>query len=177
MNSPYHFTPNFTPHFSAYSSAARAPHANQFQAPAVPHIENTYLKHRNDPVHAIQQHQVPHAMDPAAHEPQNSYVADGKVTNITTHQTLRAGQKLKPGDVVEVERGGHTEFAYVNYNNQLKQINQAVMAKVPNELRDHIQKVGGPHYFAHELHNRIPTQALHSQFSAGDNRGPNRPLI
>lgn len=122
-------------------------------------------------------HSLHNAGTPVHAQPQNSYVADATVTNVTDHETLHFGQKLKPGDVVEVNRGGRTELAYVNSNNQLKQIDQAVINRVPPELRSHIQKIGGPSYFAHEIHNRIATQGLMGQFKPGDNRGPNKPLI
>jgi hypothetical protein len=177
--SPFHFEPHFTPptpHFSPYSASPIAPHANQFHA-ASRHMPQALIKHRQygpdptaHPVAAPMSHQ-------GSSQPSNMYAPGGTVTNITTHEVVGAGKKLKVGDVVEVTRGGHTELAYVNSNNQLKQLNHSVMNNVPNELRSHIQKVGGPAYFARELHNRLPTQGLYSQFKASDNRGPNKPLI
>jgi hypothetical protein len=122
-------------------------------------------------------HDAAPAVGPAHAQPLNSYDPEATVTNITNHEVLHMGQKLKIGDVVEVNRHGHSEFAYVNANNQLKPINEAVIHHVPQELRSHILKVGGPAYFAHELHNRIATEGLTGQFKASDNHGPLKPLI
>lgn len=172
--SPYHFEPHFTPqaHFSPYAGSPIAPHASQFHAPSVPRTGDTMFQHYQ-PNHAQQMH----AAAPTQHQPGNRYAPDAELTNVTTHEHVGAGKQLKIGDVVEVTRGGHTELAYVNANNQLKQIDQAVINRVPPELRSHIMKIGGPSYFAHEIHNRIATQGLSGQFKSGDNRGPNRPLI
>jgi hypothetical protein len=122
---------------------------------------------------------APHSApaEPVNARPQNSYAPDATVTNITNHAVLHAGQKLKIGDVVEVNRHGHSELAYVNGNNQLRPINEAAIHNVPPELRSHIMKIGGPAYFAHEIHNRIATQGLSGQFKASDNRGPIKPLL
>jgi hypothetical protein len=176
----YHFEPHFapTPHFSPYSGSPIAPHANQFHAPAVPHLPNALIKHQAGYGHTTPILPNQTAAPAASHQqPGNMYAPDATVTNITNHETLHAGQKLKIGDVVEVSRGGHTELAYVNSNNQLKQINNATINNVPSELRSHIQKIGGPAYFAREVHNRIATSGLMGQFKASDNRGPNKPLI
>lgn len=118
-----------------------------------------------------------HNAGPIMHQPQNRYAPDATVTNVTTHEVVGANKQLKVGDVVEVNRHGHTELAYVNANNQLKEINEATIEHIPTELRSHIMKIGGPAYFAHEVHNRIATQGLNGQFKTTDNRGPNKPLL
>jgi hypothetical protein len=169
-----HFEPRATaPHFSPYSASPIAPHAAQYHAPAVPHMPETLLKRYQSVVTAP----TPQASAPVHQQPHNSYVPEGTVTNITNHEVLHTGQKLKPGDVVEVNNNGRSELEYVNYNNQLRPLNNAALNRVPGELRDHIRKIGGPAYFAHEIHNRLPTQGLFAQFKQSDFHGPNKPLI
>lgn len=133
--------------------------------------------------HAAQFHPTPIAphtygrptTPPAAN---NRYIADATIKTINDHRAVDMHTQLKPGMVVEVNRPGHqTEYAYANYGGHLTPLTQSTLNHVPNEIRKEVDRLGGPSYFAHDLHNKFATQGFMSQFSAGNYHGPNKPLI
>jgi hypothetical protein len=101
------------------------------------------------------------------------------VRTLNDNRVVDTHTALKPGMVVEVTRPGHqTELEYANYSGQLTPLNESVLNHhVPNEIKQEVNRLGGPSYFAHDLHNRMQTSGFMSQFNAGNFHGPNRPLI
>lgn len=112
-------------------------------------------------------------------QPLNHYAPEATLKTINDNRIVDMHTALKPGMVVEVTRPGHqTELEYVNYSNHLTPLNESVLNhNVPNEIKQEVNRLGGPSYFAHELHNRMRTDGFMHQFNASNFHGPNRPLI
>jgi hypothetical protein len=135
------------------------------------------------PFHAAQFHPTPAAphtfgrpTTPPA--PNNRYIADATIKTVNDNRTVGLNTQLKPGMVVEVTRPGHqSELAYANYSGHLEPLTQSRLDHVPNEIRKEVDRLGGPSYFAHDLHNKFATKNFMGQFSAGNYHGPNKPLI
>jgi hypothetical protein len=157
---------------SSYHSYTSAPHQS--------FVSNSYGQRSFVP-HATQFHTQPPAPAtfnrPAA--PLNRYIPDATIRTVNDNRIVDAHTALKPGMVVEVTRPGHqTELEYANYNGRLTPLNESVLNHhVPNEIKQEVNRLGGPSYFAHDLHNRMETAGFMSQFKAGSFHGPNRPLI
>lgn len=135
--------------------------------------------------HATQYHAAP----PVSHAynynrpsvkpaPLNRYVPSATIKTINDNRSVSTTTQLKPGTVVEVTRPGHqTEYAYANYGGHLSPLTQSTLNHVPNEIRDQVKRLGGPSYFAHDLHNKFSTTQFMTQFNANNYHGPNKPLI
>lgn len=150
----YHSGYNFTPSFRPYRPAALPSHAMQYHAP---------------------QRQLV-AASPT--QPTNRYMPGTTIRRLDNGRSLQANTQLKPGEVVEVMRPGHqAELQYATYGGHLAPLTTSTLNRAPNEIRDQIRRVGGPSYFAHDLHNRLPTSGLYPQFASEKFHGPNRPLI
>lgn len=134
-------------------------------------------------VHAAQFHAslpAPHTYGRPAQPPAalNRYIPDASIKTISDNHRVGVNTQLKPGTVVEVSRPGHqTEYAYANYGGHLSPLTQSTLNHVPNEIRDQVKRMGGPGYFAHDLHNKFATNGFMSQFNSNNFHGPNKPLV
>jgi hypothetical protein len=125
-----------------------------------------------------------HATPPAHHTynrpstPPAPQIPNTTIKTVGDNRSVSTTTQLKPGTVVEVTRPGHqTEYAYANYGGHLSPLTQSTLNRVPNEIRDQVKRMGGPSYFAHDLHNKFSTTQFMSQFNANNYHGPNKPLI
>lgn len=134
-------------------------------------------------MHATQFHPnvaAPHTFGRPATPPaaNNRYIADASIKTLSDHRNVDMHVQLRPGEVVEVTRPGHqTELAYANYSGHLEPLTQSRLDHVPNEIREQVNRLGGPSYFAHDLHNKFATANFEHQFNSSNFHGPNRPLI
>lgn len=134
------------------------------------------------PSHATQYHGYNSSQrpitSPAPAVATNRYIPGATVRRLDSGRALQSNTQLRPGEVVEVVRPGHqVELQYATYGGHLAPLTTSTLNRAPNEIREQIRRVGSPSYFAHDLHNRLPTSGLYPQFSSEKFHGPNRPLI